>query len=103
MKIVVTSKKPVLTAEKGRLPKDIPVEVSDLLGKQLIESGVAMLLEVKERNDRPFVDAGKTEPLSALPAAQALTNETLNSSSNGAKKRGRPRKEALSFQTPPTE
>jgi len=103
VKIVVTSKKPVLTAEKGRLPKDIPVEVSDLLGKQLIESGVAVLLEVKERIDRPFVDAGKMESLSALPAAQASTSETLNSSVSGAKKRGRPRKEASLSPTPPTE
>jgi hypothetical protein len=79
------------------------VEVSDLLGKQLIESGVAVLLEVKERIDRPFVDAGKMESLSALPAAQASTSETLNSSVSGAKKRGRPRKEASLSQTLPTE
>ena len=102
MKIVVVTKKPVLTPT-GRLPKDIPVEVPDQLGKFFIERGDAVLFEVKERIDRPFVDAGKMEQSSALPAAQASTSETLISSENGAKKRGRPRKEALSLPTQPTE
>lgn len=102
MKIVVVTKKPVLTPT-GRLPKDIPIEVKDHLGKFLIERGDAVLFEVKERLDRPFVIAGKVEPLSAAPAAQASTSETLESSEPGAKKRGRPRKEASSSQTPPSE
>lgn len=102
MKIVIVSKKPVLTPT-GRLPKDIPVDVADQLGKFLIERGDAVLFEVKERIDRPFVDAGKMELSSALPAAPASTSETLISSENGAKKRGRPRKEASLSQTPPTE
>lgn len=102
MKIVVISKKPVLTPT-GRLPKDIPVDVADQLGKFLIERGDAVLFEVKERIDRPFVDAGKMEQSSALPAAPALTSETLISSESGVKKRGRPRKEASLSQTPPTE
>lgn len=102
MKIVVVTKKPVLTPT-GRLPKDIPVDVADQLGKFLIERGDAMLFEVKERIDRPFVDAGKMELSSALPADPALISKTLILSDTGAKKRGRPRKEALLLQTPPTE
>lgn len=102
MKIVVVTKKPVLTPT-GRLPKDIPVDVADQLGKFLIERGDAMLFEVKERIDRPFQDAGKMELSSALPAAQALTSKTLILSKDGAKKRGRPRKEASLSLTPPTE
>jgi hypothetical protein len=102
MKIVVVTKKPVLTPT-GRLPKDIPVDVADQLGKFLIERGDAVLFEVKERIDRPFVDAGKMELSSALPAAPVSTSEMLISSENGAKKRGRPRKEALLLQTPPIE
>lgn len=94
MKIVVTSKKPVLTAERGRLPVGIPVEVSDLLGAHLLEQGVAVLLETKEAMERPIEAAGKVEPLSALPVARALQQTTLNESSNGAKRRGRPKKEA---------
>ncbi len=102
MKIVVITKKPVLT-QFGRLQKDIPVDVPDQLAKFLIERGDAVTFEVKERIDRPFVDAGKVEPLSAAPAGQASTSETLSTFDNGAKKRGRPRKEASSSQTPPTE
>ena len=102
MKIVVVTKKPVLT-QFGRLPKDIPVDVPDQLGIFLIERGDAVTFEVKERIDRPFVDAGKAELSSAAPAAQASTSETLSTSDSGAKKRGRPRKEALSSQTQPTE
>jgi len=102
VKIVVVTKKPVLT-QFGRLPKDIPVDVPDQLAKFLIERGDAVLFEVKERLDRPFVIAGSVAPLSAAPAAQASTSETLSTSEDGAKKRGRPRKEASSLQTPPTE
>lgn len=47
MNIVVIDKKPVRTAECGVLPVDIPVEVSDPLGKFLIEQGLAALVETK--------------------------------------------------------
>lgn len=102
MKIVVIAKKPVLT-QFGRLAKNVPVDVPDQLAKFLIERGDALAYEVKERLDRPFVAAGKVESLSAAPAAQALPNETLSLSGAGEKKRGRPRKEASSFLTPPIE
>lgn len=94
MKIVITSRKPVLTAERGRLPVGIPIDVSDLLGAHLLEQGVAVLFETKEAMDRPIEAAGKVEPLSASPVAQALPQTTLNESSNGVKRRGRPKKEA---------
>jgi hypothetical protein len=102
MKIVVVTKKPVLT-QFGRLAKDVPVDVPDQLAKFLIERGDAVAFEVKQRIDRPFVIAGSVEPLSAAPAAPASTSETLELSENGAKKRGRPRKEASSLLTPPTK
>jgi hypothetical protein len=91
-KIIITSKKPVLTAERGRLPKDVPVEVSDLLAKHLLAQGVAVLMETKAKMDRPIVAAGKMEPSYVLPVAPVLPMTTLTESSNGAKKRGRPRK-----------
>ena len=50
MKIVVTSKKPVHTAECGTLPVDMPVEVSDALGKFLIERGDATPFETKSES-----------------------------------------------------
>jgi hypothetical protein len=93
-KIVITSRKPVLTAERGRLPHGIPVEVSDLLAQHLIEQGVAVRMETKEAMTRPTETAGKEEPLSALPVAQASPVTTQNESESGARKRGRPRKNA---------
>jgi hypothetical protein len=102
LKIVVINKKPVLT-QFGRLPKDIPVDVPDQLAKFLIERGDAVAMETKEKMDRPTEAAGITEPLSALPVAPASLQTTLPSSELGAKRRGRPRKEASLSQTPPSE
>lgn len=94
--IVVTSKKPVLTMERGRLPMGIPIEVSDLLAKHLMEQGVAVLMETKERMDRPIVAAGLTAQSSALPVAPASPPTTSSESEPGdstaPRKRGRPRK-----------
>lgn len=95
MKIVVTSKKPVLTTY-GRLPANVPVDVADQLAKFLIERGDAVLFETKQAIDRPSEAAGKTEPSSASPAAQASQVTTPSESESGAKRRGRPRKEASS-------
>jgi hypothetical protein len=92
MKIVVTTKKPVLTAERGRLPHGVPVDVSDLLAQHLIEQGVAVLMETKEAMTRPIEAAGMMAPSFASPVAQALEQTILIESSNGARKRGRPRK-----------
>jgi hypothetical protein len=47
MKIIITSKKPVLTAECGRLPSGVPVDVSDALGAFLVARGDAAKVEVK--------------------------------------------------------
>ena len=110
-KIVITSRKPVLTAERGRLPHGIPFEVSDLLAQHLIEQGVAVLMETKEKQDRPTAADGATAPSSASLPGRALPRETLSESDNGdsafglptpaaipempaPRKRGRPRKEA---------
>ena len=91
-KIVVTSRKPVLTSERGRLPMGIPVDVSGELARFLIEQGVAVLMETKERMDRPTEAAGLTAQSSALPAAQASTLTTSSESEPGVRRRGRPRK-----------
>jgi hypothetical protein len=47
MQIIVTTKKPVLTADHGRLPFGVPVKVSETLGAFLIERGDAKPIEVK--------------------------------------------------------
>lgn len=93
-KIVITSRKPVLTAERGRLPAGIPVEVSDLLAQHLIEQGVAVRMETKEAMTRPTETAGETVQSFALPAGLPSQQTTPNESEPGARKRGRPRKNA---------
>jgi hypothetical protein len=93
MKIVVVTKKPVLT-QFGRLPKDVPVEVNDHLARFLIDRGDAVAFETKEKMDYPPLAAGMMAQSSALPVAQASTETTSSASEPGAKRRGRPRKEA---------
>ena len=93
MRIVITTRKPVLT-DLGRLPQGIPVDVPPLLGKHLLESGAAVLYETKVAMDRPIVAAGVVAPSSASPVAPASPQTTQIESANGARKRGRPRKEA---------
>lgn len=92
--IVVTSKKPILTAERGRLPAGIPITVSDLLAQMLIERGEAVLKETKDAIDRPTKAAGEVQLSSALPVAPALPSTTASESEPGEtpKRRGRPRK-----------
>lgn len=103
MKIVIVTKKPVLTTY-GRLPKDNPVDVPDQLAKFLIERGDAMAYEVKVAQDRPSMAAGTMESSSASPVALASTQMTSSESESGErpKRRGRPPK-ALSSSTPHSE
>jgi hypothetical protein len=84
MRIVIVSKKPVLTPT-GRLPTGIPIEVNDHLAKFLIERGEAQTVETKEAQDRPMLPAGRAEPSLALPAGQASTKRTWKRSGGGAK------------------
>lgn len=93
MKIIITSREPVLTS-LGRLPAGVPLDLPELLCRHLIEHGDAVLMEVKEAMDRPILAAGKTEQSFASPVAQALPQTTLPPSESGAKRRGRPRKAA---------
>ena len=62
MQIIITSKKPVLTANYGHLPAGIPTEVDDHTGKFLIEHGVAALVEHKTHEPAPV--ATKPKPKS---------------------------------------
>lgn len=76
----------------GKLEKGRRVEVPDNQAKEWLQRGWATRYETKVMQDRPSLAAGA--PLSALPVAQASQPQTLNESSSGAKKRGRPKKEA---------
>jgi len=94
MKIVVTSKKPVMAVGYGRLPAGVPVEVKDSLAMFFIERGEAVRFETKEAMDRPLVEDGEEEQSSSLPAGQASTEETSSESETGVSmsKRGRKKK-----------
>jgi hypothetical protein len=83
MKIVITSKKPVMASGHGRLPAGVPIDLPANLAKFFIERGEAVLLETKEAMDRPLAEGGEVEQSSSLPAAQALQEETSSGSEAG--------------------
>ena len=93
MKIVVVTKKPVLT-QFGRLVHGLPVDVPPQLAKFLIDRGDAVAYETKERMDRPIEADGTAALSSAWHQGHPLQPQTLSASEPGAKRRGRPRKEA---------
>ena len=94
MQIVITTRKPVFDDSLGRLKEGDVVEIAERKANFYIQEGLAMPYQTKVMQDRPLLDAGKVEQLSAAPAAQAYATKTLNESSDGAKKRGRKKKEA---------
>ena len=94
MQIVITTRKPVFDDSLGRLKEGDVVEIAERKANFYIQEGLAMPYQTKVMQDRPLLDAGKVEPSSAAPAAQAYATKTLSESSDGAKKRGRKKKEA---------
>lgn len=76
----------------GKLEKGRRVDVPENQAKEWLSRGWATRYETKVMQDRPLSGAGAL--LSASPVAQASPPQTLSESSNGAKKRGRPKKEA---------
>ena len=94
MKIVVTSKKPIMAVGYGRLPVGVPVEVPASLGQFFIERGEAVLMETKEAMDRPLAVDGETEQSSSSPVGQASEQTMSSESESGetASKRGRKKK-----------
>ena len=89
MKIVVTTKKPVVAPDGRRLARDIAVDVGDQYGAFLVGEGLALPFEVKEARDRPTGGAGEGTQSSVPPVAQVSVKQTLPASPIG-KKRGRP-------------
>ena len=75
----------------GKLVKGRVVDVPDHQANEWLRRGFAERYETKVLRERPSLAVGA--PLSALPAAQVSTPQTLNSSEPG-KKRGRPKKNA---------
>lgn len=94
MKIHIISRKPILDDRHGRLITGQIVDVVDNKALFYIQRGEAEALETKEKRERPLPPAGKMEQSSVLPAAQVSQPETLNTSENGEKKRGRKPKQS---------
>lgn len=83
MKIVITSKKPIMASGYGRLPTGVPIDVPANLAKFFIERGEAVLLETKEAMDSPLVEGGEVEQSSSLPVGQASQEKTSSESETG--------------------
>jgi hypothetical protein len=94
MKIVFISETPMLHDRLGRIMPGQTVDVPESQAREWLRNGWAQLYETKVMQDRPSVAAGVMVLSPALPAAPASPQETLSASESGAKRRGRPRKEA---------
>ena len=92
MKISMTNKKPILDDKLGRLVHGAVVDLPEHKARFFLERGEAEMYETKVVRESPYVVAGATEPLSALPVALVLPEQTQSESSNGEKTRGRPKK-----------
>lgn len=93
MKVAVTTKV-IYDDRLGRLPLGSVVEMIDHKARFFLARGEVELYETKVLRESPSLAAGS--PLSALPVAQVSLPQTLKQSDDGVKKRGRPKKEALS-------
>ena len=94
MKIEFVSDDAVFDDIHGRIVKGQVIDFPNHKAMFYLEEGVAVCYQTKVLQDRPLVVAGKVEPSSAAPADQAYATKTLNESNDGAKKRGRKKKEA---------
>lgn len=92
--IVVITAREMLHDRLGRLVKGRVVDVPDHQALEWLRRGYAQRYETKVMQERPYMAAGAMEPSSASPVAQVSQPQTLSESSTGAKKRGRPKKEA---------
>ena len=92
MKVVVCDKKEIHLMDGPRYAGWVG-ELPDKIAARYLAQGAVERYETKVVREVPFVGAGEAEPLSALPAAQALHETIAKPSEGGAKKRGRPRKQ----------
>lgn len=94
MKIVITSKKPLLAAGIGRLPSGVPIDLDDNLAKFFIGRGEAVRAETKEAMDSPLSVDGEAEQSSSSPADQVSQEKMLSELEAGVtRKSGRPKKQ----------
>lgn len=87
MKIVITSKKPIVDDVKGRLPKDTVVDLPDHKAMFYIERGEAVRYETKVVSQDILKTDGVEAQLSVAPLDQASPEKTSILSKLGAKKK----------------
>lgn len=91
MKVAVTAKL-IRDDRLGQLRVGQVVDMLDHKARFYLARGEVELYETKVLRESPSMAVGA--PLSASPAAPASQPQTLKPSGDGAKKRGRPKKEA---------
>lgn len=93
MKITITAKA-VIDDRLGRLTKGTTVELPEHKALFYLKRNEAQMYDTKVIRERPYQAAGREQPSSVSPAAQALLEQTRNASSSGETKR--PRRRAAS-------
>ena len=93
MKIAMINKKPLLDDKLGRLMNGQVVDLPDHKALFYVSRGDAEIYATKVLRENPYKAAGQVIEPSALPVALVLPAQTLNQSDDGAKKKGRPKKE----------
>lgn len=86
MKIYIEAPKGCMT-DQGRFAHGSVVDVSEPLGKFLIEIGDAKLYETKVKESRPLETSGMVVQSASLPVEQVSQAQTLNESKSGGKKK----------------
>lgn len=86
-------KKTLLDDKLGRLMYGDIVDLPEHKARFFLERGDVELYETKVIRENPYKAAGLVEQSSVSPVALALPSQTPNLSEDGAKKRGRPKKD----------
>ena len=87
------NKKPLLDDKFGRLMNGEIIDLPNHKAMFYIERKEAELYETKVIRENPYKAAGLVEQSSVSPVALVLPSQTQNLSEDGAKKRGRPKKD----------
>jgi len=86
-------KKAILDDKLGRLMHGQVVDLPEHKARFYLARGEAELYETKVFRENPSKAAGQVTQPSALPVALVLPVQTLNQSEDGAKKKGKLKKE----------
>lgn len=90
MKITITAKA-VIDDRLGRLTKGTTVELPEHKALFYLKRNEAQMYDTKVIRERPYQAAGREQPSSVSPAAQALLEQTQKQSEGGATRRTRKR------------